>query len=75
MDEYRDVVVIGARLAGASAASHLARAGVDVVVLDRSSFPSDQLSTHLLFPDGLNEVRKMGALDGILAHQPTKSPC
>ncbi|WLP89936.1 NAD(P)/FAD-dependent oxidoreductase [Gordonia sp. NB41Y] len=74
MDEYRDVVVIGARLAGASAASHLARAGVDVVVLDRSSFPSDQLSTHLLFPDGLNEVRKMGALDGILAHQPTKSP-
>lgn len=74
MDEYRDVVIIGARLAGACAASHLARAGVDVVVLDRSSFPSDQFSTHLLFPDGLNEARKMGALDGILAHEPTKSP-
>lgn len=69
-----DVVIIGARLAGASAATHLARAGLQVVALDRSSFPSDQLSTHLLFPDGINEIRRMGALPGILAHNPTQSP-
>lgn len=73
MTEKCDVVVVGARLAGSSAAAHLARAGLDVVVIDRSSFPSDQLSTHLLFPDGVNEVRRMGALDGILAHEPTRS--
>ncbi|MFE5284870.1 NAD(P)/FAD-dependent oxidoreductase [Nocardia sp. NPDC056611] len=73
MDQHCDVVIVGARLAGACAATHLARAGVDVVALDRSSFPSDQFSTHLLFPDGINEVRKMGALDGIQAHNPTRS--
>lgn len=69
-----DVVIIGARLAGASAAAHMARAGLDVVALDRSSFPSDQLSTHLLFPDGINEIRRMGALPAILSHNPTRSP-
>lgn len=42
------VVIIGARLAGGCAAAHLASAGVNVVVLDRSKFPSDQMSTHLL---------------------------
>ncbi|BBZ58096.1 hypothetical protein MPHO_50880 [Mycolicibacterium phocaicum] len=72
--ESCDVVIIGARLAGASAAAHMARAGLDVVALDRSSFPSDQLSTHLLFPDGINEIRRMGALPGILSHNPTRSP-
>ena len=55
------MVIIGARLTGASAATHLARAGLDVVAFDRSAFPSDQLSTHLLFPDGINEIRRMGA--------------
>jgi flavin-dependent dehydrogenase len=74
MTQRCDVVIIGARLAGACAATHLARAGLDVVVLDRSRFPSDQMSTHLLFPDGVNELRMMGALRGILASNPTRSP-
>jgi menaquinone-9 beta-reductase len=74
MTQRCDVVIIGARLAGACAATHLARAGLDVVVLDRSRFPSDQMSTHLLFPDGVNELRLMGALRGILASNPTRSP-
>ena len=66
-DEVCDVVVVGARLAGACAAAHFARAGRSVVVLDRSRFPSDQLSTHLLFPSGIHELARMGALDRILA--------
>ncbi|HZZ51098.1 MAG TPA: NAD(P)/FAD-dependent oxidoreductase [Pseudonocardia sp.] len=74
MAERCDVVIIGARLAGSCAAAHLARAGLKVVVLDRSRFPSDQMSTHLLFPEGVNELRLMGALDGILASNPTRSP-
>jgi flavin-dependent dehydrogenase len=74
MAQRCDVVIIGARLAGACAAAHLARAGLDVVVLDRSRFPSDQMSTHLLFPDGVDELRRMGALDAILASNPTQSP-
>lgn len=72
--ERCDVVVAGARLAGACAASHLAHAGYHAIVLDRSHFPSDQLSTHLMFPAGVDELRRMGALQGILALNPTRSP-
>lgn len=73
-DEHCDVVIVGSRLAGACAAVHFARAGRSVVVLDRASFPSDQLSTHLLFPAGIHELQRMGALERILAHDPTRSP-
>ena len=48
--EQADVVVVGARLAGCALAAPLARAGRKVVVLDKMSFPSDQLSTHVLMP-------------------------
>lgn len=34
-----DVIVVGAGLAGASAAYFLARAGVDVLLIDREVFP------------------------------------
>lgn len=74
MSERCDVVVIGSRLAGACAAAHLALAGKKVIALDRLTFPSDQLSTHLLFPAGVDELRRMGALEAILASNPTKSP-
>ena len=73
MDERCDVVIVGSRLAGAAAAAHLARAGRHVVVLDRSHFPSNQLSTHWLGPAGVHELHRMGALDGILASDPVKS--
>ena len=73
LTETCDVVVVGTRLAGACAAVHLARAGHRVVALDRSRFPSDQLSTHLLFPSGVRELERMGALDGILASDPVTS--
>src|ERR1700709_1586017 len=71
--ETCDVIVVGSRLAGATAAVHLARTGRKVVALDRSRFPSDQLSTHLLFPSGVRELQLMGALDGILASDPVAS--
>src|SRR3954470_24821974 len=70
--EQADVVVIGGRLAGCAVAAPLARAGRKVVVLDKMSFPSDQLSTHLLMPAGTSELSKMGALPRILALNPTK---
>jgi flavin-dependent dehydrogenase len=57
-----DAIVVGARPAGSATAIALARAGRRVVVLDRSRFPSDTLSTHLLWPGGLAELRALGAL-------------
>ena len=72
--QHVDVVIVGSRLAGACAAAHFAKAGATVVALDRARFPSDQLSTHLLFPSGIDELRRMGALEGILSHDPARSP-
>ena len=37
-----DVVVVGAGPAGSAAAYFLARAGVDVLLLDKTSFPRDK---------------------------------
>lgn len=66
-----DVVIVGARLAGTTAAAELARRGRNVVVLDRSRFPSDTLSTHVLFGGGIDELRHMGAYDRIAALDPS----
>jgi len=60
--EETDVVVVGARCAGSAAATAFARGGRRVVALDRARFPSDTLSTHLLFSGGLLELQALGAL-------------
>lgn len=60
--EQADVVVVGARCAGSATAVTLARAGHRVVVLDAAPLPSDTLSTHLLWPAGLAELRRLGVL-------------
>jgi len=70
--EQVDVVVVGGRLAGCAVAAPLARAGRKVLVLDKMSFPSDQLSTHVLLPAGTSELSKMGALPRILALNPSQ---
>ncbi|HEV3471814.1 MAG TPA: FAD-dependent monooxygenase, partial [Actinomycetota bacterium] len=41
-----DVVIVGARCAGAPLAMLLARGGHDVLLVDRATFPSDTMSTH-----------------------------
>jgi flavin-dependent dehydrogenase len=65
--ERVDAVVVGARCAGSAAAIGLARAGRRVVALDRAAFPSDTLSTHLLFAGGVAELAAVGALERVHA--------
>jgi flavin-dependent dehydrogenase len=65
--EETDVVVVGARVAGAPAAQELARAGRRVIVLDAGTFPSDTLSTHVIFPTCVAELNALGALEPLLA--------
>ena len=47
-----DAIVIGARCAGSPTAMLLARQGHRVLVVDRATFPSDTMSTHLIRPPG-----------------------
>lgn len=67
MTERVDAVVVGARCAGSAAAIALARAGRRVVAVDRARFPSDTLSTHLLWSGGLAELQAIGALERVEA--------
>jgi flavin-dependent dehydrogenase len=62
-----DVVVVGARPAGAATALLLARQGLRVLVLDRSRPGADTLSTHALMRSGVAQLTRWGLLDPILA--------
>lgn len=62
MTERYDAVVVGARCAGSTLATLLARAGWRVLMLDRDPFPSDTVSTHVMFPDTLQRLDELGAL-------------
>jgi 2-polyprenyl-6-methoxyphenol hydroxylase-like FAD-dependent oxidoreductase len=62
-----DVIVVGARVAGASTALLLARRGMKVLAVDRATFPSDTLSTHQVQVPGVARLRRWGILDGVLA--------
>ena len=62
-----DVIIVGARVAGASTAMLLARKGMSVLVLDRASFPSDTLSTHQVQLPGIARLQRWGLLDRVAA--------
>jgi flavin-dependent dehydrogenase len=65
-NEY-DVIVVGARCAGSPTAILLARKGYKVLLLDRATFPSDTISTHLIHPQGVAALKKWGLLDRLLS--------
>lgn len=61
-----DVVVVGARAAGAATALLLARAGLSVVVVDRDRPGADTLSTHALMRGGVVQLQRWGLLDEVV---------
>jgi flavin-dependent dehydrogenase len=66
MTEY-DAIVVGARCAGAPTAMLLARQGMRVLLVDRSTFPSDTVSTHLIHAPGVAALARWGLLDAVVA--------
>src|SRR4051812_9874696 len=64
--EY-DVIVVGARCAGSPTAMLLARKGYNVLVVDRATFPSDTLSTHIMHPPGVAALTRWGLVDELTA--------
>ena len=66
VDDKYDAVIVGARIAGASTALLLARAGARVALLDRSAYGSDTVSTHVLMRAGVLQLSRWGVLDQVV---------
>src|ERR1700712_4203368 len=62
-----DVLVVGAGPAGAACALALARAGVDVVLVDQHDFPRDKICGDALIPDAHHALKRMGLYDEVMA--------
>jgi 2-polyprenyl-6-methoxyphenol hydroxylase-like FAD-dependent oxidoreductase len=62
-----DAIVIGARCAGSPTAMLLARSGLTVLLVDRATFPSDTISTHILWPHGAEILARWGLLPRLAA--------
>lgn len=62
-----DVVIVGGRCAGAATALLLARAGLDVLLVEQGTRGADTLSTLALMRAGVLQLSRWGLLDAITA--------
>ena len=61
-----DAIVVGARCAGSSTALLLARKGYKVLLVDRSTYPSDlPFSTHYIHQSGMVRLKRWGLFDKV----------
>src|SRR5215218_5108220 len=67
MTKPYDAIVVGARCAGSPTAMLLARKGYRVLVVDRATFPSDTLSTHVLQPLAVRALERWGLAARLVA--------
>lgn len=62
-----DVIVVGARCAGAATAMLLARAGHRVLLIDRGRYGTDTLSTHALMRGAVVQLHRWHLLPDVIA--------
>ena len=60
-----DAIVVGARCAGAPTAMLLAQHGHRVLLVDRSTFPSDTLSTLVIQPKGVAALKRWSLFEEV----------
>jgi flavin-dependent dehydrogenase len=71
-----DVVIVGARVAGATLAAMLGDNGLEVVLVDGARFPSTTLSTHFFRGEwAVSVLDQLGVLDDVLALGSPKLVC
>ncbi|VTU38942.1 Putative oxidoreductasec/MT0587 [Variovorax sp. PBL-H6] len=61
------MLVVGAGPAGSACAQMLARAGLDVLLVDRQEFPREKVCGDGLIPDAQCALARLGVLDAVLA--------
>ena len=59
-EQAADVIVVGAGPAGSAAAYHLAQAGLDVLVLEKTTFPREKVCGDGLTPRAVHSLIAMG---------------
>jgi flavin-dependent dehydrogenase len=64
--EY-DAIVVGARCGGSPTAMLLARNGYRVLLVDKATFPSDTMSTHVAHPPAVAALARWGILERLEA--------
>jgi len=69
--EQFDVIVVGGSVSGAPTATHLARKGYKVLIVEKDTFPRDANSTHFIWPRGMSYLNRLGVADKILAQTPS----
>jgi menaquinone-9 beta-reductase len=67
VSETYDVLVIGARAAGAATAMLLAERGLEVLLVDRGAYGTDTLSTHALMRGAVLQLKRWGLLPQVEA--------
>jgi 2-polyprenyl-6-methoxyphenol hydroxylase-like FAD-dependent oxidoreductase len=67
MSRAFDAIVVGARCAGSPTAMLLARKGYRVLLVDRATFPSDTVSTHMIHHPGVAALQRWELLDRVAA--------
>ncbi|MFZ5718023.1 MAG: NAD(P)/FAD-dependent oxidoreductase [Pseudomonadota bacterium] len=62
---HYDVVIVGARCAGAATGLLLARQGARVLIVDHDQPGTDTMSTHALMRAGVMQLHRWGVLDAV----------
>lgn len=62
-----DAIIVGGRCAGSPLAMLLARAGHKVLIVDRTTFPSDTMSTHFIQAPGMMRLSRWGLMADVFA--------
>src|SRR6266511_4869276 len=65
-----DIIIVGARVAGAILATRLGQLGHRVLLLEKANFPSDTLSTSFFRAPALRVFEKIGVLEEVKSAAP-----